>query len=205
MMNKTWIISFIVVAGLIVSGFFFFRAKPAIVNYPPPNNTIVAFGDSLVQGIGATEGNDFVSKLSSLVGLPITNLGVSGNTTSDGLARLNQVTELKPGIVILLLGGNDYLKRVPVEQTFANLNQMITTLQENGAVVVLLGVRGGLLSDNFDKHFENLSKRGVLFVPNVLDGLINNRELMSDQVHPNDRGYEIIAAKIYPVLKKALP
>jgi acyl-CoA thioesterase-1 len=201
---KTWLIIIgIAIAGMLAWLFF----KPIhITNYPPGNDTILAFGDSLVQGVGASPGHDFVTNLSNQIGHPIINMGVSGNTTADGLARINDVLEQKPGVVILLLGGNDYLKRIPQKETFSNLDKIITILQSNGAVVVLIGVRGGLLSDHFDGSFKDSAKRkGTLFVSNILDGLIGNQTLMFDQVHPNDAGYMKMAEKIYPVLKKALP
>ena len=176
-----------------------------VTNYPPEGNTIVAFGDSLVLGIGATEGNDFVSVLSRNIGLPIENLGVGGNTTDQGLDRIDDVLERDPDIVLLLLGGNDYLRKIPREMTLANLESMIVKLHEGGSIVVLLGVRGGVLRDNLKKDFENLAKEhNTAYVPNVLEGLIGKPEFMSDTIHPNDKGYALIAAKIELTLKKLL-
>jgi len=71
-------------------------------------------------------------------------LGVPGDTTADGLARMSELNAYKPKVVLLLLGGNDYLKRIPQEQTFANLAAIIKDIQSRGAIVLLLGVRGGL-------------------------------------------------------------
>jgi lysophospholipase L1-like esterase len=68
---------------------------------------------------------------------------------------------------------------------------------------LLLGVRGGLLKDNFDEDFEILaSKYNTAFVSNVLSGLILDKRYMSDEIHPNDMGYEKIAERVYPVLKE---
>ncbi len=162
-------------------------------------------GDSLIEGIGATNGNDLVSDLSKKIAQPIVNLGVSGNTTADGLARIDAVIEMKPQIVIVLLGGNDYLKKVPKEQTFKNLETIVTKLQESGSIVLLLGVQGGIFSDQFESLFKDLAKRkGVGYVSNVLDGLVTHSEYMSDAVHPNDIGYAKIADRVYPVLKSLL-
>jgi lysophospholipase L1-like esterase len=158
----------------------------------------------LVQGVGASgENTNFVSILSRRVGKPIVNLGVSGNTTEDGLARLNELDKYKPKVVILLLGGNDYLKKVPIDTTFNNLEKIIKNIQSRGAVVLLLGVRGGIVTDKFDEKFEDLAdKTGSAFVSNVLDGLITKQEYMSDPIHPNDTGYSKIATRVYPVLYK---
>src|SRR4051812_13324715 len=80
---------------------------PAIANYPSGGSDVIALGDSLVAGTGATEGRDLVSDLSRDIGAPIVNLGVSGDTTADGLARLAQLDQYHPKVVIVLLGGND--------------------------------------------------------------------------------------------------
>lgn len=186
--------------------FFFIFGKTEIKNYPSSGTDIVAFGDSLVQGVGASDvSKNFVSILSRKIGKPIINLGVSGNTTADGLARLEELDKYKPKVVLLLLGGNDYLKKFPQETTFKNLEKIITDLQSRGAVVVLLGVRGGLLSDKFEESFEDLSEKyDTVYVSNVLEGLITNSQYMFDGIHPNDLGYQKIADRVYPELKKIL-
>ncbi len=186
--------------------FFFFGRGSNIKNYPSNGTDIIAFGDSLVAGVGATnDGTNLVSVLSRRIGKPIINLGVSGNTTSDGLARLNELDKYNPKVVIVLLGGNDYLQKVPIDTTFANLEKIIINIQSRGAVVVLLGVRGGIISDKFDERFEELAeKTDSAFVSNVLDGLITKNEYMADAIHPNDTGYTKIATKVYPLLYKVI-
>lgn len=186
----------------IIFSYFIFKPSDKITNYPSKGTDIVAFGDSLVQGVGATSGNDFVSNLSKRIGKPIVNLGVSGNTTRDGISRLSELDKYNPKVVILLLGGNDYLKKVPKEETFNNLQTIINHIHKKGSVVILLGVRGGLLVDNFKDDFKKISeKNNTAFVSNVLDNLIGNNELMSDAIHPNDKGYKIISDRVYAVLK----
>ncbi len=173
-----------------------------VTNYPPKNEVIVAFGDSLIEGVGATTGKDMVSVLGGLIGVDIINLGVSGNTTADGVARMEKVTEYNPGIVILLLGGNDTLRRVEESVTEANLRTLITFFQGNGAVVVLLGVRGGILSDRKADMYEALAEEyGAILVDDVLDGILLKPELMHDGIHPNDRGYALIAERLSDVFR----
>lgn len=170
-------------------------------NYPPRNNTIVAFGDSLIAGRGATEGNDFVSVLARKLKRPIINMGVPGNTTADGLARIGDVLSQHPGTVIVLLGGNDYLQNIPIEQTFANLRKIVETLQEDHIFVILLGVQGGVFSDSYKASFKTLADNtDVVFVPNVLGGIFAHPEFLSDTVHPNDTGYAKIADKVYNII-----
>lgn len=184
-----------------VGYFVFTHDNKNIVNYPSSGETIVAFGDSLVQGVGSTVDGGFVTMLSKKVNTPIVNLGVRGDTTIDGLARVDEVLDKNPKIVLLLLGGNDYLRKIPQEETFANLETIIETIQKEGSIVILLGVRGGVLKDSYKDDFESLANEfGTAYVPNVLDGLFAHPELMFDTIHPNDEGYEIIAEKVYPVV-----
>lgn len=200
-MKKT--LYYAVICFVIILAIVLIFPKKKIANYPSSGTDIVAFGDSLVQGVGSNSGGDFVSILSKKIGQPIVNLGHSGDTTRDGLARINDLDNYKPKVVIVLFGGNDYLKKIPIDQTQINLIKIIRNIQARGAVVILLGVRGGLLSDPFDSMFEDISKTmKTAYVSNVLKGLILNSNYMSDAVHPNNAGYAIIAEKIYPTLSR---
>jgi acyl-CoA thioesterase I len=196
-MKKKYLL-IILSALLIVAVFYIFRSNHTITNYPPKNTTIVALGDSLIQGVGAKESGGFVSMLEKKLERPIINLGVSGNTSEEGLFRIEEATNHNPGTVILLIGGNDFLRKVPKEETFKNLRQIIDTLQSKGSMVVLLGVRGGIVTDQYKAGFEKLAEEtDVIFVPNVLDNLFGNSEYMADSVHPNDAGYAVITDRIF--------
>lgn len=188
----------------VAAGILFFRDTPP-TNYPSAGTDIIAFGDSLVAGTGSSDGHDFVSLLSQATGKPIINLGHPGDTTADGLARVGELDAYKPKVVLLLLGGNDYLKRVPQEETFQNLANIIKNIQGRGAVVLLLGVRGGLLGDHFADEYKNVSRvYRTAYVSDVLSGLIGDKKYMYDQIHPNDAGYAKVAARIAPVLLSLL-
>lgn len=147
-----------VVLILTLTVWFFFFSGYSITNTPAKNSTVLAFGDSLVEGQGSSSGG-FVSLLSKKLGVAIINKGVGGNTTEQALARLEESRKLQPGIVIILLGGNDALQKVSKETTFKNLETIIRGFQADGAVIVLLGVRGGMLGDPYDDAFEDLAKR----------------------------------------------
>ena len=182
---------------LVALGIYYFSSPLPITNYPSQGTDIIAFGDSLVGGVGSTDGNDFVSLLSKKIGQPIVNLGHAGDTTADGITRINQLDSYKPKVVLLLLGGNDHLKKIPILETRKNLATLIENIQARGAIVLLLGVRGGLLNDRFDTEFENLQNTyHTAFVPDVLDGLFGDMQYMSDAIHPNDAGYGVIAERM---------
>ena len=176
-----------------------------IKNYPSSGTNIIAFGDSLVLGVGSSVGNDFVSVLSRQLNIPIENLGRAGDTTDAAKGRLNEVLERDPKVVLLLLGGNDYLRQIPKEEIFSNLGIIIESIQNSGAIVILLGVKGGILRDNYKSDFKKLSiQYQTVYIENVLDGIISNPDLMYDSIHPNNDGYKIIADRIYPVIKNLI-
>lgn len=200
-MKLRTLITVVLFVILVSLGIYYLSRNGVITNYPSKGTDIIAFGDSLVEGLGSTSGNDFVSLLSQKIGQPIINLGHAGDTTIEGIARINQLDEYNPKVVLLLLGGNDHLRKIPIEDTFGNLATLIENIQARGAVVLLLGVRWGLFNDRFDSEFEILrDKYHTAFVPDVLDGLFGNDKYMSDVIHPNDIGYGMIADRIYPVI-----
>ena len=173
---------------------------------PTAGHTIVAFGDSLVEGRGASPGHDFSAVLANRLGLPIINAGRSGDTTGGALRRLDRdVLSADPRVVIVLLGGNDFLRRVPVGETFENLGTIVERIRSQGAAVLLVGVSVGLLGDPYAAHYEALAqKHAAILVPDVLDGIIGWPHLMADAIHPNEQGYLRIADKLEPVLQELL-
>jgi len=202
-MWKRYTIIILVLAVALGAAYLWLRPSHyPIENYPSPGTDIIAFGDSLVWGTGASKGNNFVDLLSQKIGRPVVNLGVPGDTTADGVARVSELDDYDPEVVLLLLGGNDHLKKVPIDETFDNLARLIENIHSRGAIVLLLGVRGGLFRDNFKDRYETLAKKyHTAYVPDVLLGLFAHSEFMSDEVHPNDAGYAKIAERIYPVLE----
>ncbi len=200
-----YVIAVIVVIFAGVGVYWYFLGVREVRNYPSKGSDIIAFGDSLVTGVGASPGRDFVSLLSQKIARPIINLGKSGDTTAGGLARLSELDAYNPKVVIVLFGGNDYLSRVPQVQTFENLTEIVERIQAKGAIVLLLGIRGGLLNDHFDTEFKRLrNTHDTAYVSDVLDGLLGKQQYMSDEIHPNDAGYARITERVYPVLAPLL-
>jgi acyl-CoA thioesterase I len=175
-----------------------------VANLSSPNSGIVAFGDSLVEGVGS-RGGGFVTLLSKELGMAIANLGRSGDTTASALQRVSLVTERKPALTLILLGGNDFVRRLPQEETIKNLERIISIIQASGSAVLLIGLDAGLLGGDEGKIFEKLSlKYRTAYVPDILDGIHGNPKLMADLLHPNDLGYALMAERVLPTLQKLL-
>ncbi len=176
----------------------------AIKNYPSGNRNIIALGDSLVQGFGAAPEDSLVAELSRIIKSPIQNSGVAGDTTESALKRLEQdVLAHDPQVALVLLGGNDILQRIPKTDTIRNLRTIVKNIQEQGAIVILIGVQGGVFTDALADDFRAIAaETGAAYVPNILRGIIGNPFLSSDAVHPNAEGYRIMAQRILPALEK---
>jgi lysophospholipase L1-like esterase len=170
-----------------------------ITNEHPQGVAIVAFGDSLTAGYQVADADSYPAQLAQLVGREVLNRGVSGDSTADGLARLDRdVLSENPRVVLLSLGANDMLRRQPIEQTFANLRRIVDRIQARGALVVLIGVEGyPLLHGDYGKRYRDLAREtGCVYVPDVLDDVLGEPALMYDQIHPNGAGYAKIARRI---------
>jgi acyl-CoA thioesterase-1 len=186
-------------ALLIVVGWALWPSKYSRVDHLDSHGTnIIAFGDSLTAGYGASPGEDFPSRLSSLIGATVLNAGVSGDTTDAALARLDaDVLARDPRIVIIGLGGNDYLHGVPIGTTEENLRTVIRKIHGAGAMVVLLGFRFPSISANYEKMYERVGgDERCLLIPNLLHGIETDPALKSDEIHPNARGYQLMAERI---------
>ena len=149
--------------------------------------------------MGAGPGETYPDRLSDIIGRPVLNRGVPGETASQALARLERdVLGENPGVVLVCLGGNDLLRRHDPKGVFDALEEIVSRIQAQGAMVVLIGVEGlALVSHDFGKEYEELAERlGCVYVPDILGGIFGRSELMADRVHPNGRGYALFAEKI---------
>ena len=180
----------------------------AVKNADSANNgAIVCFGDSITAGRGATEGGDYPALLAQLTRREIINAGVAGNTSGEGLARLeSEVLARKPFMVIVQFGGNDFLRQQSFSETSANIDQIITRVQNNGSIAVLADTGESAFMARYSSEFGRIAeKRRALFIPDVLKGIADNPALMSDEVHPNAEGYRLVANRIYAGIKSYLP
>jgi lysophospholipase L1-like esterase len=189
------------------AGWFWLRPGTAAYRQPPLGpGPIVALGDSLTAGQGAPAGQGYIDQLARLTGHVIINRGVGGNTIAEAHARLNtDVLALKPSLVIVLLGGNDVLRGHELEPAFLELEGLVREIQARQVRVLLVGLPELVPFSGLSRRYRQIAeKTGVPFVPDVMDGVIGQRTLMSDQIHPNAAGYKIMAERIAPVLKQQL-
>jgi len=166
---------------------------------------VLAFGDSLTYGTGAPEGQSYPEVLSQLLGRPIVNVGVPGEVTSAGLARLPAMLErYHPTLVILCQGGNDFLRRLDQEETSSNLKAMVNMIRLHGADVILVGVPKLGFGLELPKFYVNIAEEAsVPLERGILLKLLSNNNMKSDAIHPNATGYRLLAEAIYNVIQKA--
>lgn len=182
-------------AAVLLWGFW---SSGRVTNLDSGGSAIIAFGDSLTAGVGARAGEDFPALLSKELGVPIVNAGVSGDTTSSALARIEpDVLARDPRIVIVGLGGNDFLRGEPIAATEANLRAIVQRVHRAGAMAVLLGFSFPSLSADYEEMYERVAEEeGCLLVPGVLRGILSDSRLKSDAIHPNARGYALMAERL---------
>jgi len=195
-------------------------APPPISESPaPPPDTrpaIVCFGDSLTAGLGLDPGQSFPDLLQHELDsrgyrYRVVNLGVSGDTTEDGLARIGMVIAEKPAVVVVEFGANDGLRGQPVPHIRANLAQIIETARKAGARVLLAGITlppnyGDDYIHRFDAMYRELANQYKLpLIPFLLVNVAGDPRLMQhDGMHPNADGARIVTATVWRALEPML-
>lgn len=181
-----------------------------------PTTTIVALGDSLTAGYGVELEDSYPSLLQRKLeadgyAVRVVNAGVSGETSSGTLSRLDWILSQKPDIVILVIGANDGLRGIDTGLVEANIDGILQRLEQSGVVTVLGGMKmvrnlGDEYTEKFDSIYPRLAgKHQVIFMPFFLEEVAATAELNNnDGIHPNERGYEIITENIYPFVIRAL-
>lgn len=176
----------------------------------------MAFGDSLTAGFGVGPGlsyPDFLQKELDAAGYSyrVVNEGISGDTTSGGVARVSLVLSHKPSIVILALGANDGLRGIPVARTRENLDQMMAEITQAGARILLAGITlprnyGPDYIGQFDRIYPELAaKHKTALLPFLLEGVALNPKLMlPDALHPNANGNRAVAANVMKAVRPLL-
>lgn len=174
----------------------------------PEGSTVLALGDSLTFGYGANPGESYPAQLQKLTGWNIVNGGVSGDTSAQALSRLPALLARKPKLVIVGIGGNDFLRKVPEEQTRANIAKIIETVQKENIPAVLVGVPHitlGTLFGHLSDHplYEDLSEEyGIPLFGGAWAEILGDNNLKSDQIHANGKGYRKFAEDLNQFLRK---
>jgi acyl-CoA thioesterase I len=169
-----------------------------------PSDVIVAFGDSLTYGTGATEAESYPVVLGQLIGRNVVRSGVPGEITEGGLARVQSVIdEYKPKLMIVCLGGNDMLRKVDEAQTTSNLRDIVKAIKAQGIDVVLVGVPRPALLTSAPPFYEALAKEfAIPYEGKIVTDVLYQREQKSDTIHPNAKGYRRMAEAIAALLKR---
>ena len=186
---------------------------PASTEQIDPRPAIVCFGDSITAGFGLEPGHAYPELLQKdldgrKLKYRVVNMGVSGDTSQDGLGRMQLAIADKPAIVLLELGGNDGLRGIPIDITRNNLAQMIEAFQGAGAKVVLAGMTlppnyGQQYIEQFEKVYKDLAaKYKVKLIPFLLEGVGGHTEFMQrDGLHPNAAGAQKVEALVMKSLE----
>ena len=177
---------------------------------------IVALGDSLTAGYGVDLNKSYPALLEKKLQengyhYRVINAGVSGETSSGTLARVEWILTQNPEIVILETGGNDGLRGVAVSLLEENLREIVEILHENNVAVLLAGMKmvwnlGPVYVSEFNKVYPKIAEeKGVVLMPFFLEGVAAKRDLnIEDGIHPNSAGYVVIVENLYPYVVKVI-
>ena len=176
----------------------------------PAGSKVLALGDSLTAPHGVKPGEDWPTLLGQKTGWVVINAGISGNTSAQALDRLPALLdEHQPQLVLVSLGGNDMLRKLPQAQTVANLGRMLDLAKASGAKAVLLAtpkpsIAGAVFNSLSPADFypEVAKDKKVPLIADALPEVLSDTALKSDQLHPNAAGHALLGEKIHADLKK---
>lgn len=184
--------------------------------FAAPSLRILAFGTSLVQGLGLPPGADLPAvlqtKLNALgMRATVINAGVSGDTSADGLSRIDWSLADHPDAAIVELGSNDALRGIDPGATEKNIAAVLARLASSHVPVLLLGMKaprnlGAEYAARFDAIYPDLARRyHVMLYPFVLDGVALNPKLnQADGIHPNPQGVQVITSQLLPYVRRLI-
>jgi len=166
---------------------------------------VLAFGDSLTYGTGAAEDESYPAQLERLIGRRVVRAGVPGEVTAQALARLPQtLDEHSPRLMLLCIGGNDFLRRLGIPQAEANVRAMVKLARARGIDVVLIGTPEPGLSLAPPAFFAAIAAEFRLpYEDAAMAQVLKDSALKSDPIHPNARGYRVIAERLAERLKQS--
>ncbi|MDP2905130.1 MAG: GDSL-type esterase/lipase family protein [Candidatus Omnitrophota bacterium] len=199
-------------ASLFFCVFFVFMAagcaKREVKNIDSKGKNIICFGDSITFGYGVKPGEDYPTNLAELVSYPVINAGIDGDSSPEALQRLEaDILQRHPLLVIIEFGGNDFLRKIPLDVTAGNIRKMVRRIQERGGMAAIADISAGLFMREYRQALHKVAREeGAIFIPSILSGIVTNPSMKSDFLHPNAQGYTIVARRIWrfidPYLKK---
>jgi acyl-CoA thioesterase-1 len=177
-----------------------------VANLTAPGGPVVFFGDSITDGYGVHPEESFPALVGGALGVAFVNAGVPGDTMGAGLARMERdVLAHRPRVVVVEFGGNDFLRRVPAEETRRHLEAIVSHLIQEGVMVVILEVNVGLRGDPYRTGYQAVADRhGAVLVRDILRGILSDPDLKTDAIHPNAKGHRLIAERVIAALRPLL-
>ena len=171
----------------------------------PADAVVLAFGDSLTYGSGAGETESYPAQLERLIGRRVVGAGVPGEVTAQALARLPaMLDEHSPRLVLLCIGGNDFLRRLGNRQAEDNVRAMVKLARSRGIAVLLIGTPEPGFSVTPPAFYAAIAQEFRLpYEADVIGEVLRDASLKADPIHPNARGYRIIAERIAGTLKES--
>lgn len=172
-----------------------------VPNLDSPGRTIVCLGDSITSGVGAEPAQPYPALLAEKLGVEVINAGVPGDTSEDGLARVEEVLALDPWMVIVELGGNDILRQVTPARSEAALRQILDRLLAARVVPVLVEIEvpfRGRYAEVFERIDDDYD---IPIVEDTLGEILLDADLKADPIHPNAAGQQILAEAIADVVE----
>ena len=181
------------------------RGDPPALRPLGPDAVVLAFGDSLTRGTGASSDESYPARLGRLLGRPVVNAGIPGEVSSEGVRRLpGTLARHRPQLVILCHGGNDLLRGRDPEQIAENLRTMVRLTREADAEVVLLGVpRPGVFLKPPGFYAEVAEEFAIPHEGEILKRILADPALKADPIHPNGGGYKLLAEAVRGLLSRS--
>jgi lysophospholipase L1-like esterase len=166
---------------------------------------VLAFGDSLTFGTGASDSESYPAQLAQLIGRQVVRAGVPGEVSAAGLARLPaMLEEHRPALLVLCHGGNDFLRRQSKEAAAANVRAMVGLAKSLGVAVVLVGTpEPGFTVTPPEFYRAIAAEYRIPYEGEVVGKILKDSGLKSDSIHPNARGYRLIAERVADLLRKS--
>jgi acyl-CoA thioesterase I len=179
--------------------------KPPRLPQLAPDAVVLAFGDSLTFGTGAAANESYPAQLERLIGRHVVRAGVPGEVSAQALARLPAaLDEHAPQLLLLCIGGNDFLRRLGTRQAAANVREMVRLAKSRNVEVVLIGTPGPGFSVSPPEFYGEIAKEfRIPYEDGVIGEVLRKPALKSDPIHPNANGYRVVAERLAALLKKS--